>query len=367
MPCTELLIRKSKLSITDWRERAHTALNDGQIRLKVEHFALTSNNLTYAVFGETMQYWGFYPVDERWGIIPVWGFATVEESATQEVKVGERFYGYYPMASHAVLQPARVSAQGFTEGSAHRAGLHGVYNYYTNTATDPLYTPTSEAIQALLRPLFFTSWLIDDFLADNDFFGAKVAPTKALVLLSSASSKTAFATAFQLSHRNDLELVGLTSPRNVEFCESLGLYSSVVSYGQITELAAERPCIYVDFSGDAQIRQTVHQHFYNLMHSSAIGGTHIENLGGADELPGPKPTLFFAPSQIKKRSQEWGAQELGQRLGAAWFAFTNRVGSANPPWIKVSHQQGQAPLVAAYLDLLGGKADAQTGFVMRLG
>jgi hypothetical protein len=37
---------------------------------------------------------------------------------------------------------------------------------------DPFYTADSESVQALLRPLFITSWLIDDFLADNDFFGA---------------------------------------------------------------------------------------------------------------------------------------------------------------------------------------------------
>lgn len=301
-----------------------------------------------------------------WGIIPVWGFGTVVESTTDEVPVGERFYGYYPMASHAVLTPTRVSAAGFSDGSSHRQSLHAVYNQYSNTATDPLYTPGSEDIQVLLRPLFFTSWLIDDFLADNYFFGAKVAPEKALILLSSASSKTALGTAFALEQRDDLEVVGLTSPGNVEFCEHLGLYTSVVPYGQITEIDPNRPCVYVDFSGSALIRQTVHEHFSNLLFSSAIGGTHIDNLGGAGHLPGPKPTLFFAPSQFKKRSQEWGAQVLGQRLGAAWFAFTNHVASAHPPWIQVSHQHGPEPLLAAYLELLSGKAQPQTGFVMEL-
>jgi hypothetical protein len=72
-------------------------------------------------------------------------------------------------------------------------------------------------VQALLRPLFITSWLIDDFLADNDFFGARV------MLLSSASSKTAYGTAFQLAQRDGIEVVGLTSPGNVAFCESPGL------------------------------------------------------------------------------------------------------------------------------------------------
>ena len=62
-------------------------------------------------------------------------------------------------------------------------------------SADPFYTRDSESAQALLRPLFITSWLIDDFLADNNFFGADT------MLLSSASSKTAYGTAFQLRQR----------------------------------------------------------------------------------------------------------------------------------------------------------------------
>ena len=82
---------------------------------------------------------------------------------------------------------------GFRDAAPHRAELHAVYNQYLRCSADPFYTPGSEDVQALLRPLFITSWLIDDFLADNDFFGADT------LLLSSASSKTAYGTAFQLS------------------------------------------------------------------------------------------------------------------------------------------------------------------------
>lgn len=367
MPCTELLIRKSKLSHTEWREQAHQALDDGHIRVQIDGFALTANNITYAAFGDAMQYWGFYPVDEAWGMIPVWGFATVVESTTTEVAVGDRFYGYYPMASHAVLQPTRVSAQGFMEGSAHRAGLHGVYNQYTRTSTDPLYTPDSEGLQSLLRPLFFTSWLIDDFLADHQFFGTGSAQQKAQVLLSSASSKTAYGTAFQMAQRPELEVVGLTSKANLAFCKSLGVYAAVWTYDQIEQQDPRRPCVYVDFAGNAPLRQRIHTHFKNLAFSSSIGGTHVEQLGGASGLPGPKPTLFFAPSQIKKRSQEWGAQALGQRLGLAWTAFTQRVTQANPPWLQIEQGQGREQVLATYQALLAGTTDPRKGYVLRVG
>ena len=46
--------------------------------------------------------------------------------------------------------------------------------------------------QALLRPLFMLSFLVDDFLAENEFYGAR------RVMLSSASSKTAFGLAHLL-------------------------------------------------------------------------------------------------------------------------------------------------------------------------
>ena len=173
---TELLVQKSQLATTRVRQVPDVALQPGQVRVRVDRFALTANNITYAAFGDAMHYWDFYPVQgegEGWGIVPVWGFGTVVESACAEVPVGERVYGYWPMASHAVLTPTRVTPGGWADGAAHRAPLPAVYNQYERTGADPFYRADTEDLQALLRPLFATSWLIDDFMADNDFFGAR--------------------------------------------------------------------------------------------------------------------------------------------------------------------------------------------------
>jgi len=156
-----------------------------------------------------------------------------------------------------------------------------------------------------------TSWLIDDFLADNAFFGAEV------MLLSSASSKTAWGTAFQLAQRPGLQVVGLTSERNRAFCESLGCYSQVLSYEQLEQLPASTACVYVDFAGNAELRRNIHTRFVNMAYSCSIGGTHVDQLGNAKDLPGPRATLFFAPAQIKKRHADWEAAVLGQRLVSA--------------------------------------------------
>ena len=58
------------------------------MRLKTERFALTANNITYAAFGEAMKYWQFFPADEGFGCIPVWGFATVVESRCTGITPG---------------------------------------------------------------------------------------------------------------------------------------------------------------------------------------------------------------------------------------------------------------------------------------
>ncbi len=376
VPCmntTDFLVRKDQLGTTTLRTTALPALPQGQIRVGIASFALTSNNITYAAMGDAMQYWRFFPVSDpgddgaAWGRIPVWGFGTVLESSHPDVAAGERLYGYFPMSSTVDLTPARVSASTFSDAAVHRAQLHAVYNQYTRCTVDPFYTADTEDLQALLRPLFITSWLIDDFLADNAFFGATADPARAgLMLLSSASSKTAYGTAFQLAQREGVEVVGLTSPGNVAFCASLGCYDRVLSYDQLDQIESAAPSVYVDFAGNAAFRKALHTHCTALKFSSSIGATHVSDMGGAKDLPGPKATLFFAPAQIKKRSAEWGSQVLGQRLVQSWQAFLAAVSRPDQPWLQVRRHVGLDAAQAAYGQVLGGKGDPRTGHVLAL-
>jgi len=371
MTTLDFLVRQDQLARTELRATEEQVLDGEQVLLRIDKFALTSNNITYAAFGEAMNYWSFFPVDipgdPGWGRIPVWGFATVVASAHPAVTVGEKFYGYYPMSGSVVLQPTRLSPAGFSDGVAHRAALHPVYNQYLRCSADPFYTADTEDTQALLRPLFVTSWLIDDFLADNNFFGAVVATDKpAVMLLSSASSKTAYGTAFQLARRQGIEVVGLTSAANLGFCESLGCYRRVLSYQQLDQIDADSACIYIDFAGNADLRRAIHGRFKHLRYSSSIGGTHVEQLGGAKDLPGPRATLFFAPAQIKKRSSEWGSEGLGRRLLLAWQAFVAKVSDPAHPWLVVEQHQGAPAVAAAYQHVLAGRGDPRRGHILTL-
>ena len=371
MSTTTMQVRKTELSATRLSTEPDVALAEGEVRVRIDHFALTSNNVTYAAFGDAMNYWQFFPVPAdadgtTWGCIPVWGFGEVVQTQKPGVAVGERLYGYWPMASHAVLRPVRLTPGSFLDGAPHRASLHAVYNQYQRCGTDPFYTADSEGLQALLRPLFLTAWLIDDFLADNDFFGTTGAG-RGVMLLSSASSKTAYATAAQLAKRPEVEVVGLTSAGNVAFCRSLGVYSRVLSYEQLDTLPADTSCVYIDFAGSDSLRRAVHTRFAHLAYSCSIGGTHVHDLGSARDLPGPRATLFFAPAQAKKRSGEWGAEEFGQRLVAAWHRFRAQVDDPAGPWLEVRTHRGPEAVTAAYGMVLGGRGDPRLGHMLAFG
>ena len=348
------VVNRSNLHQTAWQSAAPTPLADGAARLHIEAFALTSNNITYAAFGEAMKYWNFFPTGTAGtGCIPVWGFADVVESRCAGVTPGERFYGYFPIATDVVLQPVRVNASGFFDGAEHRRELHSVYNQYTRCGADLGYLAALEAEQALLRPLFITSFLIDDMLADNGFFAAR------RVILSSASSKTAYGTAFCLARRRGsasaVEIIGLTSAANLAFTQGLGCYDQVLTYDDVETLAHEEPAVFVDFSGSAALRLRIHTRLAErLTYSSSVGGTHWDELGSGKGLPGPRPVLFFAPAQLKKRNADWGATGLLERIAMAWSAFMIPVTAARQPWMTVVRGRGPAALEATYAALLAG-------------
>jgi hypothetical protein len=363
---TMFTVGRADLRRTRWREADPAALGPGEARLRIDLFALTSNNVTYGAFGESMRYWDFFPTGSAdTGCIPVWGFATVSESRVEGIDVGERFYGYWPMADEVVLAPVRVVDTGFVDGAAHRRELPEVYNRYLRCSADPMYRREHEAMTALLQPLFITSFLIDDFLADNGFFGAET------LLVSSASSKTAYGLGFCLARRRGEpgtpKVVGLTSSANLPFTRALGCYDDIVAYADVASLPTDARTVYVDMSGDAALRAAIHGHWgEQLAYSCSVGGTHWQALGSGKGLPGPRPVLFFAPAQIKKRVGDWGAVELQRRIAAAWQAFIARVGDARSPWLSVVAGHGRATVEATYAALLEGQVPAAEGRVLRL-
>jgi Protein of unknown function (DUF2855) len=353
----DFLVARDDLHRCRFEETPLPELEPGQALLAVDTFGLTANNITYAVFGDAMSYWNFFPAPDGWGRVPVWGFADVAATAHDRLPEGARVYGYFPPSSHLVVNAGRVDDHGFVDAAPHRADLPSTYNAYVRTDADPVYAADTEAEQMLLRPLFFTSWLLDDFLAEEEFFDARQA------VLSSASSKTALGAAFLLSRREGIDVIGLTSPSSVEFVSGLGVYDRVVSYEDVASLPDGRT-VYVDMSGAADVRAAVHGRYGDdLAHSAAVGATHWTEMAAPSEpLPGPPPTLFFAPDRVTKRSRDWGRVGLEQRLAEGWHEFVGWLSG----WLEVERGDGRDAVERAYREVLEGRASPRGGHVVSL-
>lgn len=356
---TQFQVKKDDLSTTRFAEITLHAddLQTDQILVKIDSFALTANNITYAQLGDMMSYWGFFPSDDaKWGIIPVWGFADVIASRHPTIAVDERIFGYFPMATHLVMTPGKLTDSNFIETAPHRAKLPPAYNSYLRITTDPTFSEAFEAYQSLLRPLFITAFLLDDFLSDEKFFGAQT------VILSSASSKTAFGLAHLLHKHKGATVVGLTSGSNRAFVEGLGCYDRVVTYDEIAAQPTE-DAVYVDFAGNAEVRRAIHEHYGdNLKYSCAVGMSHREMNPPGKGLPGPKPIFFFAPDRMVKRSKDWGRGGVETRLNAAWTGFVPVLQG----WIKVIRGKGRSAVEAVYRNMLAGGVKPDEGHVLSL-
>lgn len=354
---TDFLVKRDDLRECRVAESGVPEIEEGQALLRVGSFGLTANNVTYAVLGDALSYWDFFPTPDGWGRVPMWGFAEVERSNAENVEVGTRLYGYLPPSSHLVVTPTGASASGFADGSPHRAALPSVYNHLQATTADRFYRPDTEAMQMLLRPLFYTSFLIDDQIADDGL------DERGPIVFASASSKTAIAAAFMLAQRDGVEMIGLTSPRNVEFVERLGIYGRVLTYDAIESLERS-PATFVDVAGDGAVRQAIHEHYRaQLIHSMVVGFTHWEQpQADAGELPGPQPTVFFAPNRIVKRGKDWGRGGLENKVAEAWHPFCEWTGS----WLDPVPGEGFDAVRGAYLDVLEGRVDPTRAHVLTL-
>jgi hypothetical protein len=358
-------VRKSALTETQIHEEALPALGDGEVRLRIESFSVTANNVTYAVVGDAFGYWNFFPAGQdenggEWGVVPMWGHAVVDESRHPEFSIGERVYGYLPMATHLDVLPGKVGAGGFTDMAAHRQPMSPIYNGYSRLSADPEHNPDKEAERMLFGPLFKTGFLIEAMFRRHDWFGATN------LVITSASSKTAMSLA---SVAKDLspavERVGLTSPGNVAFVEHGGLYDRVLSYDDITQLALQ-PSVSVDFAGNSAVLRAVHAHLGDhLKYSCLVGATHVDSRGGglaaAEGMAGPKPILFFAPDHAVATIQELGPKGFGEAVARSWKSFLRAVDGV----VDIDERHGLATAAEAFVETFQGKADPQKGIIIR--
>lgn len=360
MTIQQIHVRKDDITQAELVHVETGELAEGAVRLEIESFSVTSNNVTYAVVGDGFRYWDFFPAPEGLGIVPMWGHARVVESNHPEIAVGERVYGYLPMATHLDVVPGRISAGGFSDLAEHRQPMSPIYNNYKCLSADPEHDPAREAERMIFGPLFTTGFLIEYFMRQNAWFGAEK------VILTSASSKTAMGLAsVAKQYSPQIKRVGLTSAGNVAFVESTGLYDKVYTYDCVG-LLTMAPSVVVDFAGNAALLGKVHEHFgETLKYSCLVGATHVEERGqgglGADRgLPGPRPTLFFAPDHAVAFFKEHGPEEGGKLVAASWREFLGAVEGT----VEIERQQGLTAAREVFVRMAGGHVDPAKGIVI---
>jgi hypothetical protein len=187
------------------------------------------------------------------------------------------------------------------------------YNQLLRCAADPQYDPSPqrEDLTMLYRPLFWTSFWCEDWFFKFGYRGANK------ILISSASSKTAFCLAYlirkrygrgQISHKR---IIGLTSKRNVAFTTGLGLYDDVVDYDSLATSASMRVSpgdrwMYVDVAANDVLNKAIFAHLgqnQNLVASIALGMTNISP-STPNDLSANWTFNNFADSDDKRKSSD---------------------------------------------------------------
>lgn len=349
-----ILVDQAHITTAKLEEAADAPLQAGEARLELESFALTANNVTYAATGFVIGYWSFFPTGiDGQGQVPVWGTARVVESASEALDVGARLYGFFPMAEQFVMRPEREAGGMIEDKAAHRAELPAVYNRYAEVSAGAM---KNDGLRALLQPLLATSYLLFDWLSDNAWFGADQ------IIIGSASSKTGLGLCKYLAELDarPYKIVGLTSAANKAFVEGLGACDTVLTYDEVEQLE-NVPSVYVDMAGNADVKLRLHTHLAdNVKHSAAVGTSHWDKFAQPANMPGAKPKFFFAPSQIAKRREEWGAGVIERKITEAW----KRVAAEADSWMELKFHDGLASALPVYEALATGKASPKDGHVI---
>ncbi len=349
-----LIVNLDKLQESDIILEDQKELSQGQVRLQIERFAMTANNITYAVIGKQLKYWDFFPTKDDHGKIPVWGLASVSQSKQPDLAVGDRFYGYYPMSTELIVSPGKVSPFGFTDMADHRQHLAPIYNNYTKMTKE--FNPMDNHL-CIFRPLYTTSFLNYDFLKRSDFYNAKQ------VILTSASSKTALGIAQLLMTNKDqhnIEVIGLTSDKNKGFVTDTKYYDTVLGYGDIDQIE-KISSVTVDLSGNTTTLVNISEHLGDeLAFISLIGLTDYSKTDRSVVLPNSK--FFFAPDVAVTFFKEHGRDEATKMIQTAMVNF---IKDANN-WINIQSIGSLEKLDPLYKEMLMGKVDPAVGHIVTL-
>jgi hypothetical protein len=240
------------------------------------------------------------------------------------------------------------------------------YKQLLRCKDDPTYREDKENETMLYRPLFWTAHWFEDKLNIEEYYKAR------RVLISSASAKTAFCIAYKIRQRamKGVEVIGLTSSKNMAFTKGLGLFDHVLTYDQVPTLnASDGPWVYVDIAGNTQLNKQILEHLSGHIASAfTIGMTKV--LEGSDptansldksESTESTMTLFFTPAHLMVRRQQLSPEEFVAVQKAAWSSLMKDC----IDWVRVQTTGGDGVL-EKYQETVDGKVGPNEGLVFSL-
>jgi len=271
-------------------------------------------------------------------------------SAHHKVAVGERLYGYFAPARYLVLpiDEKDVNKYSIYVPRNHLPADRRVYNQIVRCSTDPLYTPETEDLAMLYRPLFWTSYWCEDWLARSEYRGGCEN-----ILISSASSKTAFCFAYCIRKRverdptriSNIRIIGLTSKGNLEFTKNLGLYHEVYEYDSFLSVSAtpfhsksKNRWIYIDVAGNQTLNSRIYTHFASPYVTSKL--VAAVSLGMTNLVPGEKKAdkIEWTTNTDPKTASDSGDMKTASSTSSAGFwPVTEQF--FTPEWLTVRRSE----------------------------
>ena len=233
----------------------------------------------------------------------------------------------------------------------------------------------------LYRPLFWTSYWCEDWMFSSKYRDASQ------ILISSASSKTAFCLAYLIKKRiakgdiSNVTVTGITSKRNLGFTRGLHLYDEVFEYDSFRSLKSQsgsEKWIYADVAGNETLNDRLFSHLgSNLVAGIALGLTNLSpsapdvsstkwstntftdtpSTAGKRELE-----QFFMPEWLNVRRHQLSIAEINTLQNQAWKDLMRNCGS----WVKMRHILGGDAVKLAYGKVAKGDLGPDEGMIWSL-
>lgn len=368
------------------------ALEKGEIRICVDKFGLSTNNMFYAQMGDApfLKFFDVYPLegDNDLVNVPAWGLGTVIESENPEFSVGERYRGFYHM-TNVVQMNAKPSSDGLVAIGGNRDKLNKAYNRFIKVSDGPASPFTGAGskpdLAMVSAPGALSGFVIYELLRMKQYYGCNG------VVLTSASSKLSLATAVCLQeerkNRSLKKVIGYTSAANAEFVQSTGLYNEVLTYDKTLPSDKELQLIMIDVAGDAAIFK---RNKKRIKKALAVGATHssakastfaafgpsgvVKMLSGmvapksvatwVDDKLDPKLEMFFAPTVMTALADKFGKETFEKMGDAALNKFVDAA--IDNDWITVVRGEDPEAVQASYERIFRGKLPPSEAVILSL-